>query len=65
MFQVTIGSLGLIAFVWGPLANGGIRMGSEQTDPRKAHQTTIFSWKGFRMNPSNLSESVSCCFQLA
>jgi hypothetical protein len=27
MFQVTIGSLGLIAFVWGPLANGGIRMG--------------------------------------
>ncbi len=28
MFQVTIGSLGLIAFVWGPLANGGIRMGT-------------------------------------
>jgi len=23
--------------------------GSEQTGPRKAHQTTIFSWKGFQM----------------
>jgi hypothetical protein len=32
--------------------------GSEQTAPRKAHQTTIFSWKGFRMTPSNLSESI-------
>ncbi len=32
---------------------------SEQTGPRKAHQTTIFSWKGFRMNPFNPSELVS------
>jgi hypothetical protein len=32
MFQVTIGSLGLIAFVWGPLANGGIRMGTDAWD---------------------------------
>ena len=37
MFQVTIGSLGLIAFVWGPLANGGIRMGTVMKDGRKAH----------------------------
>ena len=32
--------------------------GSDATDPLKAHQTTIFSWKGFRMNPSNPSELV-------
>jgi len=24
---------------------------SDATDPLKAHQTTIFGWKGFRMNP--------------
>jgi len=36
---------------------------SERTDPLKAHQTTIFSWKGFRMNPSNSSESVSWWLQ--
>jgi hypothetical protein len=39
-------------------------VGSEQTDPLKAHQTIIFSWKGFRMNPSNLSESVCLLIQL-
>ena len=33
--------------------------GSEKTDPRKAHQTTIFSWMGFRIDPYNLSELVS------
>ena len=38
------------------------RNASEQTDPRKAHQTTISSWKGFRMNPSNTSESVCWWF---
>ena len=32
--------------------------GSHCSDPLKAHQTTIFSWKGFRMNPSNLSKLV-------
>ena len=29
---------------------------SEQTDPRKAHQTAIFGWKGFRMTPLNTSD---------
>ena len=28
MFQVSIGPLVLIAFVWGPLVNGGIQMGT-------------------------------------
>ena len=32
---------------------------SEKTDPLKAHQTTIFSWMGFRIDPCNLSELVS------
>ena len=32
MFQVTIGSLVLIAFVWGPLVNGGIQMGTHAKD---------------------------------
>ena len=36
---------------------------SEQTDPRKAHQTTIFSWKGFRIDPYNLSELFPRCFK--
>ena len=59
MFQVTIGSLGLIAFVWGPLANGGIRMGSEQTDPLQPLPTVFESWMGNRITPCNLSELIS------
>ena len=31
MFQVTIGSFVLIAFVWGPLVNRGIRKGTVPT----------------------------------
>jgi len=34
-------------------------MGSDATDPLKAHQTIIFGCKGFWMTPSNTSESVS------
>ena len=41
-----------------PLCTDGCRMGSEQTDPLKAHQTTIFSWMGFRIDPCNTSELV-------
>ena len=36
MFQVTIGSLVLIAFVWGPLVNGGIQMGRDVHDTLRA-----------------------------
>ena len=39
-------------------------VGSDATDPRKAHQTTIFGCKGFRITPSNLSESVCLLIQL-
>jgi hypothetical protein len=38
-------------------------LASEQTGPRKAHQTTIFGWKGFRMTPSNIHELVSWWLQ--
>jgi len=41
------------------LATTSSRIGSEKTDPRKAHQITIFSWMGFRIDPCNLSELVS------
>ena len=37
MFQVSIGPLVLIAFVWGPLVNGGIQMGSVVYGPQIAH----------------------------
>ena len=34
------------------------RMGSEQTDPRKALPTTFSCWRGFRIDPSNPSELI-------
>lgn len=40
----------------GFLANNKTRVGSDATDPRKAHQTTIFGWKGFWITPWNLFE---------
>ena len=37
--------------------------GSEQTDPRKAHQPTIFSRKVFGIDTYNLSELFCRCFK--
>ena len=42
------------------LATTSSSIGSEKTDPRKAHQTTIFSRMGFRIDPLKLSESIGC-----
>ena len=39
------------------------RVGSEQTDPLKSHQTTIFKWMGFRMTPCNLYELIGGWFK--
>jgi hypothetical protein len=58
-YTVTATSVSLESIEVATVATTSGRMGSEQTDPRKAHQTTIFSWKGFRMTPSNTSELVS------
>ena len=32
---------------------------SQQTDPLQADKTAISGWKGFRLTPSNIHESVS------
>ena len=39
------------------------RVGSEQTDPLHPLPTTSFSWMGFRIAPSNLSELIGWWFK--
>ena len=51
MFQVTIGSLGLIAFVWGPLANGGIRMDTHEQGGRQPHVFVCSVYEGLMEDP--------------
>ena len=51
MFQVIRQSLVEITFVWGPLVNGGIRMGSDPNDPRKAVQNKNCVRMGVRIDP--------------
>ena len=45
MFQVTIGSFVLMAFVWGPLVNRGIRKGTDAwTVCMEGVQRVAVSW---------------------
>jgi len=46
MFQDISQSLVLIAFVWGPLVNGGIQMGRDEHDPLRTVVNTLAMCKG-------------------
>ena len=51
MFQLISQSVVLIAFVWGPLLNGGIWKGSLEHDPLRTHVDKLAACKGVLQYP--------------
>ena len=58
MFQDISQSVVLIAFVWGPLVNGGIRMGTVAYGQGKALVRTNFEHMGLCIDPHEQNQLI-------